>query len=83
MHKFRVQRRQICFYRGNGGLRGDVVNRVHWRKMRVRSIVAFHWLNYNSLSLAEWLLGQETIPLPAGVVGEKHLPVRDGIDKER
>ena len=32
--------------------------RVHWRTWELQSIVAFHWLSYESLSLAELLAGK-------------------------
>lgn len=59
--KSREQKRGIFFYRGKGELQGAVANRVHWRKLGVWSGVAFHWLSCNSLSLAEWLPGEEKI----------------------
>lgn len=48
-------------------------------KLGFQNVVAFLWLSYNSLSLAEWLPGKKKIFfLPTGVVEQKHLPVRDG-----
>lgn len=40
-------------------------------------MMAFHWLSYNSVSLTEWLPGEEkTLLLSAGSSGvEKYLPV--------
>lgn len=62
-----------------GVQRGFCKQRVHWMKLGFQNVVAFLWLSYNSLSLAEWLPGKKKIFfLPTGVVEQKHLPVRDG-----
>lgn len=48
---------------------GLLKQKVHWNKLRAGSVVAFHWLNWDCLSLAGPLLGEEKIFLsPAGVV---------------
>lgn len=38
---------------------GAIINRVHWWKLGVQSVVAFPWLMCDSLSLAGLLLGEE------------------------
>lgn len=70
-----VQRRGPFFNRGQGEFREAVVNRVHWRKLGVGNAVASHWLSRNSLSLAEWLLGEKKISffLPTRVVEQKNI----------
>lgn len=45
--------------------RGCYKLKFHWRKLEVKSIVAFHWLIFGSLSLAELLPSKENIFLPA------------------
>ena len=53
------------FYKREGEFGGAVINkRVHWRKRGVPSVVAFHWLNCPSLSLAALLPGKEKFFLP-------------------
>lgn len=47
---------ELLFY-GLG--RGCCKQRVHWRKLRVQSVVTFHWPSYGGPPLAELLLGQE------------------------
>lgn len=55
------QSRVTFFYRGEGGLGGAVITkRAHWRKLGVRSVVAFHWLSCGNLSV-ELLLGKKKI----------------------
>lgn len=56
------------FYRGKKKFRGAVVNNesIHWRKLGVQSVVAFPWMSFNSLSLAEWL-PSEKILIPDGI----------------
>ena len=54
------------FCRGEGEVgRGFYKQNVHWKKLGVSSIVAFHWLSYDSLSLAELLPGNQKIFLPS------------------
>lgn len=38
---------------------GAVISEEYWKKLKVRSIVNFHWLSHCSLPLAELLLGEE------------------------
>ena len=45
-----------CLFMDLGGV---VVKEVYWRKLKVQSIVTFHWLSCGSLPLAELLLGEE------------------------
>ena len=53
------------FYRGEGEVGRDCYKqKVHWRKLEVQSVVAFHWLSCDSLSLAELLPGKEKFFLP-------------------
>lgn len=40
---------------------------IHWRKLKVGSIVTFRWPSYSSLPLVELLLGDEESILPARV----------------
>ena len=59
------EQRRTFFYRGKGKLEGAVYpQRVRWREVGVRSVVAFHWLDCDSLSLAGLSLGEEKIFLP-------------------
>ena len=39
--------------------RGCCKQRVYWSRLGIQSVVAFHWLSYGRLSLAELLLGKE------------------------
>lgn len=39
--------------------------RVYWRKLKILSIVTFHWLSYGSLPLVVLLLSKEESFLPA------------------
>ena len=48
-------KRQMLFY----GLGGACKLSIHWRELKVPSVVTFHWLSYGSLPLAELLLGRE------------------------
>ena len=43
--------------------RGHYKQKVHWSKLGAQSVVAFHWLSCDSLSLLGLLLG-EVINLP-------------------
>ena len=62
----------MCFY-GLG--RGCSKGRVHWRKLKVQSIVTFHWLRDGGLPLAELLLGKEDFfHPPVQVVEWSHFP---------
>lgn len=49
--------------------------RAHWRKLKVQSIVTFHWLSYDLLPLAELFLGKEESFLPLAEVVS--LPIED------
>ena len=53
--------------RGREFGRGCYKSKVHWNKLGVGSVVAFHWLIYEGLSVAKLLPGKEKILLPAGV----------------
>lgn len=66
----------MFFYRGKLELGEAVINKkVHLNKLGVQRVVASHWLNCNSLSLAWLLLRKVKIFLPAGVVKYRFLPV--------
>ena len=53
------------FYKGEEAVaRGCYKQKVHWRKLGVQSVVAFHWQSWNSLSLAGLLLGEEKFFFP-------------------
>ena len=59
------QRRGNCFIEEKGKLRGAVINKkVHWRKLGIQSMVTFHQLSCDSLSLDELLPGKEKIFFP-------------------
>ena len=63
--KYMEQKRGRFFDRGERRVeRRCYKQRTHQRKPQVWSIVAFHWLNCDSLSLAGQLLGEEKIFLP-------------------
>ena len=74
----RAKEREL-FYRGIGEVKtGCYKQKVHWRKLGVRSMVAFHWLSCDSLSLAELLPGKENNFLPsAGSSKVVSFPVGD------
>ena len=53
------------FYREQGGVgKNGCKQKAHWRKLGAGSVVSFHWLSYDSLSLAELLPGEEKIFVP-------------------
>ena len=79
MHMSRELRRQTLFCRGKGGTQRGCYEHSPLEDNENFEMLAFHWLSYNSFSLAEWLLGEEKILLPADVVVKEHLPVGDGI----
>ena len=64
--KTREQTRGTFFYRGEAPAHptGCYKQRAHWRKLGVGSVVAFHWLSCDSLSLAGLLPGREKSFLP-------------------
>ena len=67
-YKSRPEERKV-FYRGQGGVgKNCCKQKAHWRKLGAGSVVSFHWLSYDSLSLAELLPGKEKIfaPLSGG-----------------
>lgn len=69
----RTKERNVFLQRKGEGQRGYCKQRVHWKKLGDQSL-AFHWLSGNSLSLAEWLTGEEKILLlPAGAVEQKNI----------
>ena len=74
----RTKERKL-FYRGEGGVeRGCSKQSVRWRKLGVRSVVAFHWLNCDGLSLAGLLLGEN---LPSSCwVESSNLPTGSAIE---
>ena len=65
---------QTSFIEGTVG-RGCYKQKVHWRKLGIWRVLAFHWLNFGSPSLAGLLLGKEKFFFPeAGVVKYRLLP---------
>lgn len=44
---------------GKGKLGETVINRVHWRKLGVQTLLTSPWLRGDSLSVAALLLGKE------------------------
>ena len=63
IEEFREQRGKM------GDEEGCYKQEVHWSKLGVGSVVAFHWLSCDSFLLAPLLPGREKIILPpAGVV---------------
>lgn len=58
-------KRTALLYRKVDVGRGPYKQRVHWRKLGIQSVVAFHWLSYDNLSLAGPLPGKEkNLPYP-------------------
>ena len=53
------QGEEKLFHRGKEEVGRAIVNKVHWRRLGLGSVVAFHCLSCDSLSLAELLAGQE------------------------
>ena len=51
--KSREQKRGTFFYREEGVGRGYYKPRVHWRKLGVQSVMAFHWLS--CVTVSHWL----------------------------
>ena len=48
---------------------GSYKQKIHWSKLGVHSVVPFHWLSCDSLSLAGLLSGQEeTFLAPTGII---------------
>lgn len=78
-HKLGKTKEWKLFFRGEGAIGRDCDKQnVHWRKLGVRSIAAFHWLSGDCLSLAEVLPGKEKIFLPpAGGSKAVSFPVGD------
>ena len=61
------EQRRGSFIEGRGEFLEPVMNKVHWSKLEVQSIVAFHWLNCDDL-IGWTVAGQgENLPL-AGVL---------------
>lgn len=64
------QRRGMVFYVLG---RDPCKQRVHWRKLKVQSVVTFHWWSYGRLSLAELFLGkEESFLAPAATLKYHH-----------
>ena len=63
-HASLVKQKRRNLLRRRGPRRGCYKPQIHWRKLRVQSIVAFHWLSCDNLSLAEMLPSKEKIFLP-------------------